>query len=172
MAQNKEKKQFSLVYEDNGVLKGSYSGIPSKNDTALIERAILEGTKPAPQPVPGPSGTISITENGTDIDVAAFAKADVAVPNPSVGTLDIVSNGEYDVTEKAGVKVNVPNPSTGNKDITTTGQVDVKDFATAQVKETNLAAGNIKKDVSILGITGTYEGYPEPSGSYYVTENG
>jgi len=47
-------KKFKLVYEDNGIIKGSYSGIPSKKDEALIERAVLEGTKPVP-PAPGPS---------------------------------------------------------------------------------------------------------------------
>lgn len=55
-----------------------------------------------------PSGTISINENGTDIDVSSYAKADVAVPNPSTGTLSITENGEnIDVTEYAAVDVAV-----------------------------------------------------------------
>jgi len=50
-------KKFKLVYEDNGVIKGSYSGIPGKEDVSLIEREVLEGTKPvqpAPEPTPEP----------------------------------------------------------------------------------------------------------------------
>lgn len=46
---------------------------------------------------------------------------------------------------------------TGNIDITDTAETDVTAYATAQVVDTNLVAGNIKKDVTILGVTGTYE---------------
>jgi len=47
---------------------------------------------------------------------------------------------------------------TGKKTIDTTAEVDVASYATAQVVDENLAAENIKKDVSVLGITGEYEG--------------
>lgn len=46
---------------------------------------------------------------------------------------------------------------TGSVDITGTAEVDVTTYATAQVKDANLVAENIKKDVTILGVTGTYE---------------
>ena len=77
-----------------------------------------------------PSGTKDITANGNDIDVYSYAK----------------------------VNVNVPNPSTGKVNITTTSEVNVTDYATAQVVDSDLIASNIKKDVNILGVTGTYEG--------------
>lgn len=76
-----------------------------------------------------PTGTKSITENGEDIDVTAYAKANV----------------------------NVPNPSTGKLEITGTAEVDVTTYASAQVVDANLIAENIKKDVTILGVTGSYE---------------
>lgn len=76
-----------------------------------------------------PTGTKSITANAEDIDVTAYAKA----------------------------TVNVPNPSTGKVEITGTAEVDVTNYAAAQVVDANLIAGNIKKDVTILGVTGTYE---------------
>ncbi|MBQ1551689.1 MAG: BspA family leucine-rich repeat surface protein [Bacilli bacterium] len=79
--------------------------------------------------VPEPSGTISITQNGDNIDVKDYAKANVNVPEP-----------------------------TGNINITDTNLTNVKDYATAQVVDEDLVAGNIKKDVNILGIVGTYEG--------------
>ena len=76
-----------------------------------------------------PTGTKSITANAENIDVTAYAKA----------------------------TVNVPNPSTGKVEITGTAEVDVTNYAAAQVVDANLIAGNIKKDVTILGVTGTYE---------------
>lgn len=76
-----------------------------------------------------PTGTKTITENGENIDVTTYAKA----------------------------TVNVPNPSTGKVEITGTAEVDVTNYAAAQVVDANLIAGNIKKDVTILGVTGTYE---------------
>ena len=38
-----------------------------------------------------PSGTISITENGTGIDVANYATADVNVPNDNTDLMDLIS---------------------------------------------------------------------------------
>ena len=38
-----ETKQYKLVYEKEGELKGSYSGIPANDDTDVIKRAVLEG---------------------------------------------------------------------------------------------------------------------------------
>lgn len=55
-----------------------------------------------------PTGTKSITENGTDIDVAQYAKVNVAVPEPT-GTKNITANGtDIDVAEYAKVDVEVP----------------------------------------------------------------
>lgn len=76
-----------------------------------------------------PTGTKSITANGEGIDVAQYASANVAVPNPS----------------------------TGKVEITGTAEVDVTNYAAAQVVDSNLVAENIKKDVTILGVTGSYE---------------
>lgn len=104
-----------------------------------------------------PTGTKTITENGENIDVAQYAKANVAVPAPT-GNVNITENGEgIDIAQYATATVNVPNPSTGKLDITGTAEVDVTNYASAQVVDANLIAENIKKDVTILGVTGTYE---------------
>lgn len=76
-----------------------------------------------------------------------------------VGSTTKTENGTYDVKEYAEVVVNVPIgiTPTGKKEITNTSEVDVTNYATAQVVDSNLVASNIKKDINILGVTGTLE---------------
>lgn len=45
----------------------------------------------------------------------------------------------------------------GTLQIKSAQQVDVSSYQYAKVTDANLTAGNIKKDVTILGVTGTYE---------------
>ena len=77
-------KKFKLVYEQNGTIKGSYTGLPEKDDVDLIERAVLEGTKPVPSPTPGPGpapvGNKEITTT-EKVDVAGYATAQVVDAN-------------------------------------------------------------------------------------------
>ena len=46
----------------------------------------------------------------------------------------------------------------GKIEITNTEEINVTNYETAQVVDSNLSAENIKKDISILGVTGTFEG--------------
>ena len=46
----------------------------------------------------------------------------------------------------------------GNINITDTNVTDVTNYATAQVVDADLVAENIKKDVNILGVIGSFEG--------------
>ena len=63
----------------------------------------------------------------------------------------------------------------GTFQIKSAQQVDVSSYQYAKVTDANLAAENIKKDVTILGVTGTHEGASVPSlqsKSVTYTENG
>ena len=51
----------------------------------------------------------------------------------------------------------------GTLQIKSAQQVDVRSYQYAKVTDANLTAGNIKKDVTILGVTGTHEGASTPS---------
>lgn len=66
-------------------------------------------------------------------------------------------------------------PSTTAQTITASGGVDgyspVNVSAVDASIDANITAGNIKKDVSILGVTGTYEG-ATPTGTMYIISNG
>ncbi len=75
-----------------------------------------------------PTGTKTITANGTDIDVATYAKADVAVPQPT-GNVELTENGsDIDIARYATATVAVPAP-TGSLDITENGTYDVTQYA-------------------------------------------
>lgn len=58
-----DSKKFKLVYNKDGVITGSYSGIPGSEDVELIERAVLDGSKePSPEPEPEPAEEITLEE--------------------------------------------------------------------------------------------------------------
>ena len=133
-----------------------------------------------------PSGTknISITANGTTTeDVTSYATASIttAVPASAVdsGTKSISTNGTHDVIGYASANVAVPNSysagdegkvvssgalvsQTAHADVTPTTSDQTIDTTTnnsIKVKgDADLVAGNIKKDVEIFGVTGSYEG--------------
>lgn len=97
------------------------------------------------------SGTKSITANGNNQDVVGYAAVDVAVPN-SYSAADegkVVDNGAL-VAQTAHADVT---PTTSDQTIDTTLNNSLK------VKgDADLVAANIKKDVEIFGVTGSYEG--------------
>ena len=97
------------------------------------------------------SGTKSITANGTNQDVVGYAAVDVAVPNSySAGDEGKVVDDGALVSQTAHADV-TPTTSDQTIDTTTNNSIKVKGDA-------DLVAENIKKDVEIFGVTGSYEG--------------
>lgn len=115
-----------------------------------------------------------ITTAGTEFaqnlkDLALIDTADRAGKPTMISSDELnegFSNAESDVKALVGFDVNgeeievtpttsdqVKTPSTGKNAIT---KVTVK--AVTSAIDANILAGNIKKDVTILGVTGTYEG--------------
>ena len=117
---------------------------------------------------PTPSGAISITANGENIDVKQYATANVNVPNPSTGTLNITANNDYDVTDYAGVSVNVPNPSTGTLNITSNNTYDVTDYASVDV---NVPTGEQKTCSFKFASNGNFTFNKLGDGKYYLKKN-
>lgn len=86
------------------------------------------------------------------------------------GTKEITANGTYDVASFASASVSVsPRLQTKIAHPSTTGTLVVPDegydglravniFKVTSAIDANIVAGNIKKDVTILGVTGTFEG--------------
>ena len=67
-------------------------------------------------------------------------------------------------------------PTTSAQQITATGGTDgyspVNVSAVTSSIDANIQAGNIKKDVTILGVTGSFEGGVTPTGTKSITSNG
>lgn len=107
--------------------------------------------------------SVKVTMGGVDITEQVFS-GELAPPD---GTVYITENGDADVSAYETAHVSVPTGITpsGTKQITSTALTDVAAYANAQVVDSNLVAGSIKKDVTILGVTGTYEGSGGGGGS-------
>lgn len=92
---------------------GSYTVTPSESAQTLATKDKKATDNITVNPIPSqyvvPTGTKSITQNGTGIDVAAYADVDVNVPSVTpTGTIQITQNGQVDVTQYASADVNVP----------------------------------------------------------------
>lgn len=150
------------------------------NGTYKAEDDALDGYSQVTVSVPASAvdtGTKSITANGNNQDVVGYAAVNVNVPNTySAGDEGKVVDDGALVAQTAHADV-TPTTSDQTIDTTTNNSIKVKGDA-------DLVAGNIKKDVEIFGVTGSYEGggggytleqvmtgYPAGAVNYTPTEN-
>ena len=120
-----------------------------------------------------PTETISITENGENINVARYAKANVNVPNPSTGTLSITDNGTYDVTQYASASVEVDSYDWVVEEQTVTIPADVTEETLPSIIVDNSELSN--EDMVVLKVSGTVLGQSVTgyvNAKYTTTENG
>ena len=73
-----ETKQYKLVYEKEGELKGSYSGIPANDDNDVIKRTVLEGKE---EPTPEPVDPTNFAHKVVPCDLGTIEKVDPTHPS-------------------------------------------------------------------------------------------
>lgn len=99
--------------------------------------------------------SVTVLMDGADI-TNLVVDGDISAPR---GSKVITENGKTDVSFYKYADVNVPSITpTGTIQITDTSVVDVTNYANAQVVDSDLIPANIKKDINILGVIGTFEG--------------
>lgn len=123
-----------FTYLDNGNLfspsAGSICNVTDDLGNSWIEDGLAESYN-----LITPTGTKTITSNGTDIDVSTYARADVAVPVPE-GNIEITQNGTgIDIADYSTATVAVPEP-TGSLEITSNDTYDVTNYAQVIVNVT------------------------------------
>ena len=163
------KEQFN-TYTNNGQnIPSGFLYYVKEDETVHFNTNNIDGTQeikdgltdPEGEGYIIPDGNISITENGTDIDVKQYETASVAVPLPT-GNITLTQNGEnIDIEDYATATVNVPVPQgyiipTGDVSITANGtNIDVAQYATASV---NVPSGMadltdlIERDITSIDI--------------------
>lgn len=131
-----------------------------------------------------PAGSLSITENGEDIDVSSYASVDVDVQTgiQPEGTYNITINGQYDIASYANANVSVPASAvtSGTKEVTVNGDYDVTSYKTVTV----LVEGQTEYEsidvidnghVNVASYAFAYVSVPASavtSGTKSITENG
>ena len=154
-----------------GTNKQTVVPVVAKEKQPVIDTLNVTPTTSA-QTITAPSGTdgyspVNVSAVDSSID------ANIVAGNIKSGVSILGVNGS--VVELNGTTTSVT-PTTSAQTITPTapnnGFTEVSVSAVTSAIDANIQAGNIKKDVTILGVTGSFEGGTTPTGTLPITANG
>lgn len=155
-------------------MAGDIFTLDADNNAAVRTVSVNAGVSETNSPV------IFTTDNNAAVRTVSV-KAGVSETNsPVIFTTDENGNAAVRVVGAGGGSTPVIDelnitPSTSAQTITapsgTDGYSPVNVAAVTSAIDANIVAGNIKKDVAILGVTGSYEG-KTPTGTKSITANG
>lgn len=171
-----------------GTFEGTYTGtkeITSNGSHNVAGYAYVNVNVPTESGGVEVSGTLAITENGTH-NIASYEFVEVNVPTDSfsatgikveegVVTIDNTTGGYQTIDisgQLSGTTINIEGGGAIVNLSYCEGDITLRDnfYNAHNIVATNLEQGNIKQGVTILGVTGTYEGtYGDISG---VTTDG
>ena len=142
----------------SGTLSVTSSG--TKDVTNYASASIPSGTATAPSSISGTSATVS-----TGTNTLTLSKTVSVTPNVSTaGYISSGTAGNSSVSLTASVNTRSSSDLTASTLTVTAPSGYYANNATKTLSDANLIAGNIKKNVSIFGVTGTYEGSGGGSG--------
>lgn len=165
----------TIVTEEKTVTPTNSTQIITPSDGKYLSKVTVDSI---PSNYIIPSGGKGIIKNGT-YDVSSYATVTVQVPtidgveltdgdlyinSGNYGVMVYSSSTVYILQDNASVHISAPSTVSLESDTNLT-------YKSGTVTATNLTADNIKSGVSILGITGTYEG-SSTSINGVIEENG
>jgi hypothetical protein len=149
---------------------GGYSPISVSAVTSAIDSNIQAGNIKSGVSILGVNGTVTELAGETRTVSLTSSSSSGQTFRPSSG-----KNGITSITVKANNQARTVTPSTLTQAVTVnsgySGNGTVTVNAVTSSIDANIKATNIKKDVTILGVTGTYEG-TTPTGTLSITTNG
>lgn len=132
---------------------GATVTVPAGVYSSQASKAVSSGSATAPATISGSSATVS-----TGANTLTLSKTVSVTPTVSAGYVSSGTAGNSAVSLTASVNTRSSSDLTANTLTVTAPAGYYGSDATKTLTDANLIAGNIKKDISVFGVTGTYEG--------------
>ena len=127
--------------------------VPAGYYASQASKAVSAGSATAPASISGTSATVS-----TGTNTLTLSKTVSVTPTVSAGYVSSGTAGNSSVSLTASVNTRSSSDLTASTLTVTAPSGYYASNATKTLTDSNLVAGNIKKDISIFGVTGNYEG--------------
>lgn len=132
---------------------GATVTVPAGVYSSQASKAVSSGSATAPSTISGSSATVS-----TGTNTLTLSKTVSVTPSVTAGYVSSGTAGNSDVSLTASVNTRSSSDLTASTLTVTAPAGYYGSDATKTLSDQNLLAENIKKDISIFGITGSYEG--------------